>query len=143
MGSPHVWLKAAIEDASGSGSGYEVTAWPVEMTGAGDPPYVIYNRTATVRELILPDALDETPFFDNLPPVATFTVTVFADSYVQAWEIADAITAAVHKFTGSAHGETIQTALVTDVADGDSGFLEGREQPTFTVELTVEITYQE
>jgi len=29
------------------------------------------------------------------------------------------------------------------VSDGDSGFLEGREQPTFTVELTVEITYQE
>lgn len=143
MGSPHVWLKAAIEDATGSGSGSEVTAWPVEMTGSGDPPYVIYNRTATVRELILPDALDEVPEVDSLPPVATFTVAVYADSYVEAWEIADAITLAIHKFSGSAHGETIQHALVTDVADGDSGFLEGREQPTFTVELTVEITYQE
>jgi hypothetical protein len=113
------------------------------MTGGGDPPYVVYTRTATSRELLLPDALDDIPTIDNLPPVATFTVTVYADSYVQAWEIADAITAAVHKFAGTAHGETIQTALVTDVADGDSGFLEGREQPTFTVELTVEITYQE
>ncbi len=140
MGSPHNWLKAAIEEAMGSD---EVTAWPVEMTGAGDPPYVIYNRTSTARELILPDALDDIPGVDSLPPVATFTVTVYADSYVQAWEIADSITAAVHKFSGSAHGETIQTALVTDVADADSGFLEGREQPTFTVELTVEITYQE
>jgi hypothetical protein len=143
MGSPHVWLKAVIEDATGSGSGYEVTAWPVEMTGAGDPPYVIYQRTSTVRELMLPDALDDAPEIDSLPPVATFTVTVYADSYVEAWEIADAVTLAVHKFSGSAHGETIQTAIVTDVADGDSGFLEGREQPTFTVELTVEITYQE
>lgn len=146
MGSPHNWLKAAIEEATDAGSGsggYEVTAWPVEMTGGGEPPYVVYQRTATVRELILPDALDETPTVDSLPPVATFEVTVYADSYVQGWEIADAIVAAIHKFTGSAHGETIQTALVTDVADGDSGFLEGREQPTFTVELTVEITYQE
>lgn len=146
MGSPHNWLRAAIEQATdgGSGSGgYEVTAWPVEMTGGGDPPYVVYTRTATVRELLLPDALDELPEVDSLPPVATFQVTVYADSYVQAWEIADAIVAAVHKFQGSAAGETIQTALVTDAADGDSGFLEGREQPTFTVELTVEITYQE
>jgi hypothetical protein len=143
MGSPHVWLKAAIEDATGSGSGYDVTAWPVEMTGTGDPPYVIYNRTATIREQLLPDALDDLPEFDEVPPVATFQVSVFADSYVQAWEIADAITAAIHRFKGSADGETIEKCLVVDVADGDSGFLEGREQPTFTVELTVEITYQE
>ena len=140
MGSPHVWLKAAIEDAVGSDG---VTAWPVEMTGGGEPPYAVYTRTSTVRELLLPDALDEIPASDALFPVATFQVVVFADSYVQAWEIADAITAAVHKFAGEAAGETIQTALVTDVSDGDSGFLEGREQPTFTVELTVEITYQE
>lgn len=138
MGAPHNWLKAAIEAAAPS-----VTAWPVEMTGSGEPPYVIYNRSATSRELILPDALDDTPTIDTLPPVATFTVAVYADGYVQAWAIADAITAAIHRFKGSAHGETIETALVTDVADGDSGFLEGREQPTFTVELTVEITYQE
>lgn len=146
MGSPHNWLKAAIEDSLGSGSGsgeYELTAWPVEMTGGGEPPYVVYNRTATVRELMLTDTLDAVPTVGSLPPVATFQVTVYADSYVQAWQIADAIVAAVHQFSGSAHGETIDRAFVTDVTDGDSGFLEGREQPTYTVELTVEITYQE
>lgn len=140
MGAPHNWLRAAIEEATGSGG---VTAWPVEMTGGGDPPYVVYTRTATARELLLPDALDDIPGVDSLPPVATFTVSVYADSYVQAWEIADEITAAIHKFSGSASGETIHSALVTDQSDGDSGFLEGREQPTFTVEITVEITYQE
>lgn len=139
MGSPHNWLKAAIENAGGS----TITAWPVEMTGGGDPPYVVYTRTATVRELLLADTIDDATTVDSLPPVATFQVTVYADSYVQAWQIADAIVADVHKFQGSAHGQTIDKALVTDVADGDSGFLEGREQPTFTVELTVEITYQE
>ena len=144
MGAPHNWLKAAIEEATDGGSGgYAVTAWPVEMTGGGDPPYVVYTRTATIRELLLDDTLDDIPTLDSLPPVATFTVTVYADSYVQAWQIADAVVAAVHKFKGSAHGETIEKCLVVDVADGDSGFLEGREQPTFTVELTVEITYQE
>lgn len=138
MNAPHNWLKAAIEAAAAG-----VQAWPVEMTSAGDPPYVIYVREGTAREAILDDSLDGEPIVNALPPVARFGVVVYADSYVQAWQIAGAITAAIHRFKGTAHGETIHECQVIDERDGDAGFLEGREQPTYTVEMVVEIRYQE
>lgn len=137
MPSPHVWLKAAIEDAA---SGIE--AWPVEMTGGGDPPYVIYTRTNTVREQVLSDTLDETPEPDYVPPVAAFTVVVYADSYVEGWEIADAIVERIHRFKGSGSGWTIHHCLVLDVRDAEAGFLEGRETPTYTIEITAEIRWE-
>lgn len=138
MNAPHNWLKAAIEAAAAS-----VQAWPVEMTSAGDPPYVIYVREATARETILEDTLDDEPIANALPPVARFSVVVYADSYVQAWQIAGDITAAIHRFKGTAHGETIHECQVIDERDGDAGYLEGREQPTYTVEMVVEVRYQE
>jgi len=137
MGAPHNWLKAAIEAAA------TVNAWPVEMTGQGDPPYAIYTREATTRERLLTDALDDTPATNDLPPVATFLVVVYADSYVQCWQIADQVVAAINKFSGSAHGQTIHECTVADERDGDAGYLEGREQPTYTVEISVDIRYEE
>lgn len=138
MGSPHNWLKAAIEAAAPG-----VTAWPVEMTGGGDPPYITYTREGTVREQLLDDTFDAAPDPDQLPPVARYTVVIYADSYVQAWDIAGQITAAIHRFKGSAHGQTIEHCLVLDERDGDAGFLDGREQPTYTVEQAVEIHFEE
>jgi hypothetical protein len=138
MGAPHNWLKAAIEAATGT-----VYAWPVEMTGQGDPPYVIYQREQTVREALLEDTLDYSPGSNALPPVARFELMVYADSYVAAWEIAGQIQAAIHRFSGSEHGETIHECQVLDERDGEAGYLEGREQPTYTVEMTVEIRYEE
>lgn len=136
-GTPHNWLKAAIEAAA------SVTAWPVGMTGKGDPPYVIYAREQTSREQLLDDTFDATPETDQIEPVARYTVVVYADSYVQAWDLAGAVTAAIHKFAGTAEGETIRHCLVLDERDGDAGYLEGREQPTYTVEITVEIRFSE
>jgi hypothetical protein len=135
--APHNWLKATIEAASG------VTAWPVEMTGGGDPPYAIYTREATAREQLLDDTFDATPEADTLHPAARFTVVIYADSYTQAWQLARAVSGAIHKFSGSAHGETIDHCLVLDERDGDAGYLEGREQPTYTVEQSVEIRFSE
>lgn len=134
--SVHIWLREAIEDATG------VDAYPVEMTGTGGPPYVVYARESTQRELVLDDALDAAPQPDQVPAVARFQVVIFSDSYVQAWEIAGQITAAVHKFRGSGSGWTIHDAMVTDESDGDAGYLEGREQPTYTVEMTIDIRWE-
>ena len=138
MGAPHVWLKSAIE-AAASG----VTAWPVDMTGGGEPPYVIYVREGTSREMVLAETFDDEPAPGQLGPVARFAVTIYADSYVQAWEIAGEISSALHRFQGSGEGQTIESSMVTNERDGDSGFLEGREQPTFTVEQTIEVRFQE
>lgn len=138
MGAPHVWLKSAIEEAAAG-----VTAWPVEKTEKGDPPYVIYTRDSTTRELVLADTFDDTPGSGLVDPRATFSLVTYADSYVQAWEIASAISAAIHRFSGSAGGEIIHHCLVTDERDGAAGYLDGREQPTYTVETTIDIRYQE
>lgn len=137
MPTPHVWLKEAIEDATSE------TAWPVGMTGTESPPFTIYAREATAREQVLADTFDDTPAADQVNPVARFLVAVYADDYVQAWTLAGQITAAIHKFAGTAHGTTIEHCLVLDERDGQPDYLEGRETPTYTVELSVEIRWAE
>jgi hypothetical protein len=132
MGAPHNFLRSAIEAAATG-----VTAWPVEMTAGGEPPYITYTRESTTREPVLDDEEDEPP------PIARYTVVIYADSYVQAWEIAGQITAGIHRFKGSAYGQTIDHCLVLDERDGEAGYLDGREQPTYTVEQAVEIRFQE
>lgn len=142
-GKPHVWLKAAIEEAVEG-----VTAWPLENTAGQDepgynPPYAIYRREGTEREPPLSDGFGATPGPDKFPPMARYTVEVFADSYVSAWDITNAIVAAVHRFKGSAGDETILRSFVVDALDGEVVILEGRKQPTFIVEVVLEIHYAE
>lgn len=137
MGTPHVWLKEAIETATGH------TVWPVGMTGTQSPPFLIYAREATSREQVLADTFDDIPLADAVPPVARFLVAVYADDYVSAWDIAGDITAAIHKYAGTASGTTIDHCLVLDERDGQPDYLEGRETPTYTVELSVEIRWVE
>jgi hypothetical protein len=134
-GSPHVWLREAIEAAT------DCNAWPVGMTGTDEPPFVIYARENTAREQVLADAFAATPAADAVPPVARFVVAVYADDYVEAWTIAGQITGAIHRFAGTAGGTTIDHCLVLDERDGQPDYLEGRETPTYTVELSVEIRY--
>jgi hypothetical protein len=136
-GYPHVWLRETIEAATGS------TVWPVGMTGNTGPPFVIYAREATSREQVLADTFDDTPSADQINPVARFLVAIYADDYVQAWTIAGQITSEIHKFAGTASGTTIEHCLVLDERDSQPDYLEGRETPTYTVELSVEIRWTE
>lgn len=136
MSAPHVWLREQIEAATG------INAYPVEMTGSELPPYVVYVRDTTAREFVLPDTMEAIPEPGLLPPVATFTLTIYADSYVQAWEIAGQIVDAVHKVSADESGLTIHECVVADEKDGMAGYLEGREQPTYTVEQTIQIRWE-
>jgi hypothetical protein len=97
----------------------------------------------TRREQVLADTFDDTPAADQVNPVARFLVAVYADDYVQAWTVAGQITAAIHKFAGTADGTTVEHCLVLDERDGQPDYLEGRETPTYTVELSVEIRWAE
>jgi hypothetical protein len=138
MPAPHVWLKEAIENATSA------TAWPVGVTDpSSTPPFVIYAREATSREQVLADTFDDTPAADQINPVARFLVSVYADDYVAAWDLAGQITAAIHKFAGTVDGTTIEHCLVLDERDGQPDYLDGREVPTFTVELSVEIRWND
>lgn len=138
MPIPEKWIKGAIEDAVAN-----CQAWPVAMTGTGDPPYVVYFREGTTRELVLADTLDATPEANQLPPAATFRLDIYADSHVQAWEIAEAIGAALNRFKGTVGDLTIESCLLADERDGDAVRLDGREDPTYIVEQTYAISWEE
>jgi hypothetical protein len=68
---------------------------------------------------------------------------VYADGYTLVRSAADAISAALHNFTGSGSGATIDHVHVTDEKDGTPVFLEGRDVPTFVVEMNISIRWQE
>lgn len=140
MNKPHKWLKDAIEAA------YEgLTAWPVDNTsGVGEtgynPPYAIYTRDGTELEETLNREPGDPAPASSFPPKALFTVVVYADLHVTAWDIANAIIAAVHGFRGEASGEEVE-ATVLDARDGGVDYLEGREQPVYTIDIPVQIYY--
>ena len=137
MSAPQVWLRSAIEDATG----YD--AYPLGVPEGAAPPYVVYSRTGTGRELVLADALGDPAGGSSVPPVASITVEVYRDDYVQVWETSTAIVGAIHGFAGEVDGVEITSCLVTDEKDGDPVFLEGRDTPTYVVELAVEIRFVE
>jgi hypothetical protein len=70
-------------------------------------------------------------------------VAVYADDYVSAWALASLITAAIDRFRGTDHGTMVDHCLVLDERDGQPDYLEGRETPTYTVELSVEVRWHE
>jgi hypothetical protein len=136
---PESWLYEAIEAAAGSG----VEAYPVSYTGGGEPPYVVFQRASTQPQLVLQDELSETPELDAFPRQATYTVEIYADGYLEAREIAQAVSDALHRFTGPMDYLTIEHCLLMDDRDSAAVYLEGREVPTYIVEQTYQIAWSE
>jgi hypothetical protein len=135
MAAPQIWLRSAIEAAAGC------EAHPLITPEGLVPPYVIYVRTATARDTLLSDVLDSPATGTETPPTATFTVEVYVDDYVAVWAAADQIAAAIHGFAGEHEGTTIEAAAVVDQSDGEPVFFEGRDTPTYVVEITVEVRW--
>jgi len=135
MAAPQIWLRSAIEAAAGC------DAYPVQAPEGVAPPYVIYERTATSREQIVADTLDSPAAGTLLPPSAAISVLVFVDDYVAVWETSSAIVAALHGFAGEHEGTTIESSLVIDERDSEPVYMDGRDTPTYVVELTVEVRW--
>lgn len=135
MATPQIWLRSAIEAAAGC------EAHPLIIPEGLAPPYVIYNRTGTERPLLLADTLDDPAGGSETPPTASLTVSVFADDYVDVWEMADAIAQAIHCYAGGSDDVEIESCLVASQADVDPVFFDGRDTPTYVVEMTVEIRW--
>lgn len=129
MSSPEAWLKSAIETAGAC------TAWPLVPAEGTAPPFVVYSRDSTDRPL---QTSGLTGFAEG-----AFTLEVYADGYTLVRSASDAISAALHNFTGSGAGATIDHVFVTDEKDGSPVFLEGRDVPTFVVEMNISIRWQE
>lgn len=132
MPFPEQWLKAAAEAASGC------LAWPMEAPEGAALPYLVYGRTSTTREQIM---AGPTPV--AIRPSAQFQVLIFASTYTAAKTLADSVRAALHNFNGTAHGITIRECLIQEEADAPPDYLEGQDKPTFAVEQTYQIRWEE
>lgn len=132
MAFPEQWLKAAIEAAS------SVQAWPMEAPEGASLPYVVYGRTSTTREQIMAG-----PVAVAVRPSAQFQVLVFAPSYSAVKTLADQVRLALHNFNGTAHGVTIRECLIQEEADGPPDYLEGQDKPTYQVDQTYQIRWEE
>lgn len=132
MPYPEAWIKSAVEDAAAC------PAYPLIAPEAAPLPYVVYGRQATAREAVMPES-----FGIQITPVGTFAIEVYAATYTAAKGIADEIRQALHNFNGIASGVTICLSLLTDERDGDPVFFDGQDTPTFTIEQTYSIRWQE
>lgn len=132
MSAPQVWLRSAIEAAAGC------EAYPLGVPEGLTPPYVVYTRTGTTRESIVADSLGDPAAGSVMSPVATVTIEVYRDDYVQVWASADAIVDAVHGYSGG----DIEACIITEQRDSEPVYLEGRDTPTYVVEMTCDIRYQ-
>jgi hypothetical protein len=132
MPFPEQWLKAAAEAAGGC------LAWPMEAPEGAALPYVVYGRTSTTREQIM---AGPTPV--AVRPSAQFQVLVYAPTYFGAKTLAEAVRLALHNFNGTAHGVTIRECLIQEEADAPPDYLEGQDKPTFAVEQTYQIRWEE
>lgn len=129
MPYPEQWIRGAIEKASGCPS------YPVAVPEGVPVPFVVYRRSSTVRERVLE--------YQTASPVATFEVWVVADSYLAAKDLGERIRLGLDNFNGSEGGLTIEHAYLTDESDGEADYDEGQDKPTFTVQQTYEVRFQE
>lgn len=126
------WLRDTIEAAAGC------SAYPMSVPEAVAPPFVMYGQ-AGQEDL---ETLDE-GFGAATLVTGTFSVMVFADGYLQAKQAARLIRAAIRNFAGSAGDLKIHASQITGQQDGDPVYLDGRDVPTYVVEQTYAITWEE
>jgi hypothetical protein len=132
MSFPEQWIKNATEAVA------ECQAFPMVAPESAALPYVVYGRNSTDRGLSLV-AIPGAP----IPPAAQFQVEIYAATYLSAKTLANTIRSALHNFTGTASGVTICSSLLTDERDGDPVFFDGQDKPTFSVEQTYQIRWEE
>lgn len=132
MAYPEAWLASTLETATGC------PAYPVMGREGVAPPYCVYVREGTVDDLTLDQA-----FADAGASTATFTVEVYADSYLEVKAKSAAVRAAIRNFSGTVDGLTIIKASAEDDRDGAPVLLDGRDSPTYVVEQSYQISWSD
>lgn len=132
MPFPEQWAKAAIEASAGC------QAYPVIAPEGASLPYVVYGRMTTDRGMNM--AGNVVVAFN---PAAQFQVEIYTATYFSAKTLADLIRQAMHNFTGTASGVTIRSSLLMDERDGEPVFFDGQDKPTYSVEQTYQIRWEE
>ena len=99
------------------------------------PPYAVYGRQNTQRERYMADSA--------LVPKSDFGVAIFAPTYANVKDLADAVRRAMDNFTGTHDGCEILECFLTEEADGSAIEYEGETKPSYTVEMTFAIRFRE
>jgi len=132
MPFPEQWVKDAIEASAGC------QVYPMIATESAALPYVVYGRTLTDRGTNMGG-----PANVVFNPSAQFQIEIYAVTYFSAKTLADQVRRGMHNFTGTASGVTIRSSLLTEERDGDPVFFDGQDKPTFSVEQTYQIRWEE
>jgi hypothetical protein len=129
MAFPEKWLKSRLDSATTAG------IHPVLAPQNAPFPLVVYRRNGTRRERTLGGNVGR--------PVATFSVSIVAETYGQAKEIADDIRLAVDNFTGQSDGVTIVNVALASESDNMERPPEGQSKPLYRVDQVYEVRYHE
>jgi len=129
MAFPEKWLRSRLDSATTAG------IYPVLAVQNASYPLVVYRRTGTRRDRGLTGNFGV--------PVATFSVSVVAETYTQVKEIADAIRLACDNFTGDALGVRIIQTVLASESDNMERPPEGQAKPLYRVDQVYEVRFQE
>jgi hypothetical protein len=129
MAFPEKWLKARLDAATTAG------IHPILAPQNAPFPLVVYRRTGTRRDRSLRGNVGR--------PVATFAVSIVAESYGQVKEISDSIRLSVDNFTGSAFGLTIDNTALVSESDNMERPYEGQAKPLYRVDQVYEVRFYE
>lgn len=129
MAYPEKWLRARLDAATTAG------VHPILAPQNAPFPLVVYRRTGTRRERNMVGNVGR--------PIATFSVSIVAETYSQAKDIAEAIRLNVDNFTGDYSGlKIVFTSLVSE-ADNMERPAEGQAKPLYRVDQVYEVRYHE
>lgn len=133
MAVPQTWFCAAIEAAAGC------EVYPLAVPEGVSLPFVVYRRASTIRNAAA-EALDGSLVEGDSFNYAAFDVQIYADGYLAAWAIADAVRAAMNPlfhYEGEAPGDS----RLTEEADGEPVFFDGQDKPTYVVDQTYQVRW--
>lgn len=130
MSAPEKWLAPAVTSAASPAAVYPVLA-PQNPSF----PLVVYRRTGTNRERGLGGNFGV--------PVANFSISIVAQTYWQAKDIADSIRRACDNFTGEVNGATIITTALTSESDNMERPPEGQSKPLYRVDQVYSVRFRE
>jgi hypothetical protein len=116
-----------------------VPVYPVFAPEHQPTPFAVYQKNGTDRSRVMPHATG--------CPTASFSVTVYTDTYIDGKEKCDCIRLVVDNFTGTyGIGEDtieIMQCYLVDEADGAPIEFEGESKPAYAAETSFTIKYRE
>ncbi len=129
MAYPEKWLRSKLDEATTAG------VHPILAPQNAPFPLVVYRRTGTRRERDMIGNVGR--------PIATFSVSVVAETYSEAKDIAESVRLKIDNFTGNYSGLTIVFTSLVSEADNMERPAEGQAKPLYRVDQVYEVRFYE